>query len=153
MLEMLRNQAVGMTFDGLTEDDVLSISAAYGEPEWVRDRRLEAFKAFSDLPWPTGREEEWRYTKPQRFDLARELSTSPGDAPAVSRGIVALRTGERAALARIVDGGVVEANVSDAAAACTVHNTLSHPPRLTTDVVTLAEHDEQVHTRTHSHPQ
>jgi len=117
LLDMLRNQAVGMTFDGLTEDDVLSISAAYGEPEWVRDRRLEAFKAFSDLPWPTGREEEWRYTKPQRFDLARELSTSPGDAPAVSRGIVALRAGERAALARIVDGGVVEANVSDAAAA------------------------------------
>ncbi len=101
---------MGMTFEGLTEDDVLRISGAVGEPEWLRDRRLEAFKAFSDLPWPGGREEEWRYTNPKRLHLQREMITAAGDAPRLTEGIVGPLDQAYGAV-RIVDGGAAVATV------------------------------------------
>ena len=117
------------TIKGLTEADVLALSQAYGEPDWLRDRRQEAFKAFSDLAWPDGRVEEWRYTNPNRFDLERPVR-SDGDAglPARADGIVAALGGDVAGRVRIVDGAVVEAAsategvvVSDLAAAARDH--------------------------------
>ena len=104
---------MSVTFDGLTEDDVLAISAAYGEPEWLRDRRLEAFKAFSDLEWPTGEEEAWRYTSPRRFDLGRTVVTGGGEAPARDSGIVAALGENLSGWVRIVDGAVVGTSVQD----------------------------------------
>lgn len=98
------------TLHELTEQDVLAQSQAAGEPDWLRDRRLEAFKAFSDHEWPNRQEEDWRYTDPRRFDLTRPLLTEAGDAPALDAGITAIV--ERAGgSARIVDGGVVSAVV------------------------------------------
>ncbi|MGH8887260.1 MAG: hypothetical protein ACRDYX_19235, partial [Egibacteraceae bacterium] len=61
------------TINDLTEQDVLALSAAGGEPDWLRDRRQEAFKVFTDLAWPDIRAEEWRYTDPRRFDLDRPI--------------------------------------------------------------------------------
>ena len=70
----------------LTEQDVLGLAA--GEPDWLRDRRLEAFKAFTDLEWPDARVEEWRYTDPRRFDLSRPIvSSEPKDLPERLGGI------------------------------------------------------------------
>ncbi len=100
-------------FKELTEQDVLALSAAYDEPEWLRDRRLEAFKAFSDLDWPHKRVEEWRYTDPARFDLGREILTAGGE-PSGESELLA-KAGELAGRLAIVDGAVVEATVSDAA--------------------------------------
>lgn len=60
----------------LTETDVLAIAGAAGDPSWLRERRQEAFKAFSDLPWPTHRDEEWRFTDPRRVALDRDLVAS-----------------------------------------------------------------------------
>lgn len=98
------------TLHELTEQDVLAQSQAAGEPDWLRDRRLEAFKAFSDLEWPNRQEEDWRYTDPRRFDLTRPLLTTSGDAVALDTGITA--TVENAGgSARIVDGAVVSAVV------------------------------------------
>lgn len=54
-----------MVVRDLTERDVLGL--ADGEPQWLQDRRLEAYKAFADLAWPTKRDEEWRFTDPRRF--------------------------------------------------------------------------------------
>jgi Fe-S cluster assembly protein SufD len=106
------------TLRDLTEETVLALSAAAGEPEWLRDRRQEAFKAFSDLEWPHARIEEWRYTDPRRFDFGRPIADSPtGVAFGWPGRIVAALEGERAGLARLVDGRVVEATVSSAAAA------------------------------------
>ncbi|CAN5264958.1 Fe-S cluster assembly protein SufD [soil metagenome] len=61
----------------ITETDVLAISERSDDPTWLRDRRLEAFKAFSDLEWPTHRDEDWRFTDPRRIDLQREMTASP----------------------------------------------------------------------------
>jgi Fe-S cluster assembly protein SufD len=105
-----------MTFRGLTEDDVLRISDAFGEPEWLRDRRLEAFKAFSDLEWPQGREEEWRYTNPKRLGLDREVLTAAGTAPAIATGIAGTLEDAFGSV-RVVDGGVVSASVAQQAQA------------------------------------
>ena len=70
-----------VTIKGLTEQDVLGLSEAFGEPGWLRDRRLEAYKAFADLEWPHNRVEEWRHTNPRRFDLERALTVDAGTAP------------------------------------------------------------------------
>ena len=96
------------TFRELTEDDVLRLSDGYSEPEWLRERRLEAFKSFSDLPWPQGREEEWRYTNPKRLGLDREVLTAAGAAPRMTVGIVGSLTDTYGSI-RIVDGGTASA--------------------------------------------
>jgi Fe-S cluster assembly protein SufD len=106
---------VSISFKELSEDDVLEISAAFGEPEWLRDRRLEAFKAFSDLEWPGGREEEWRYTNPKRFDLTRPVTTGAGDAAVRDAGIVAALGDEPSGWVRVVDGAVVGTSISQQA--------------------------------------
>ena len=41
---------------------VEAISAFLDEPAWLRDRRLEALRAYQVLSWPSGQEEEWRRT-------------------------------------------------------------------------------------------
>ena len=102
----------------LTEADVVALSEAAGEPEWLRDVRQAAFKDFVDQPWPTNRVEEWRHTDPRRVPLDRELADvgRAGDAVARATGIAAHADGY-AARVRIVDGAVVEASVDPSAAA------------------------------------
>lgn len=92
----------------LTEAEVLATSQRLGEPDWLRDRRQEAFKAFSDYEWPTRRVEEWRYTYPERFDLDRPVVAEAGTAPAPETGVVAALEGRVAASIRIVDGAVTD---------------------------------------------
>jgi Fe-S cluster assembly protein SufD len=38
------------------------LSAFKGEPEWLREKRLQAWRTFERLPMPTLRDEAWRYT-------------------------------------------------------------------------------------------
>ena len=123
-------------FRDLTEDDVLALSRVLDEPSWLLDRRLEAFKAFSDLAWPDRRDEEWRYTNPNRFDLKREITTEAHEVAALTSGITSTLVGERAALVRIVDGAVVDSAVDEAVASQGV---------IATDLVSAArEHPELV---------
>jgi Fe-S cluster assembly protein SufD len=41
---------------------VVALSERKGEPGWVREQRLAAWEVYEQLPWPTGKEEEWRRT-------------------------------------------------------------------------------------------
>lgn len=100
----------------LTEAGVLSLSETFAEPDWLRDRRLEAYKAFSDLEWPHKRIEEWRRTDPARFDLSRGVRSHAGKVDPRSAGVVAA-AGDLAASARIIDGAVAHVEVSPDAAA------------------------------------
>lgn len=101
-----------MTIKDLAEGDVVAISERFGEPEWMRDRRQQAFKAFSDLPWPDPRVgEDWRYTSPRRFDLDRRVLDGAGSAPPRQGGIVGALGGELAGMVRIIDGGAAAATV------------------------------------------
>jgi Fe-S cluster assembly protein SufD len=97
----------------LTEQDVVALAQERGEPDWLRDRRQEGFKAYADLAWPTRRTEEWRYTDPGRFDLDRPLAAGDAGASArVTRGIVAALGDKVAGSVRIVDNDIRQTHVS-----------------------------------------
>jgi Fe-S cluster assembly protein SufD len=100
----------------LTEQDVVALAEQRGEPDWLRDRRQEAFKAYQDLSWPTRQTEEWRYTDPGRFDMGRALVGAGDRNATVDRGIVAALGSDVSGSVRIVDNGVLEATLSPAAA-------------------------------------
>jgi Fe-S cluster assembly protein SufD len=100
----------------LTEQDVVALAEQRGEPDWLRDRRQEAFKAYQDLSWPTRQTEEWRYTDPGRFDMGRALVGAGDRNATVDRGIVAALGRNVSGSVRIVDNGVLEATLSPAAA-------------------------------------
>lgn len=51
---------------GFTKEDVEALSAALGEPDWVLEKRLDAWKWFESSELPHEKQEHWRYT-----DLAR----------------------------------------------------------------------------------
>lgn len=110
----------------LNEQDVLDLSGRLGEPALLRDRRLEAFKALSDLSWPTPRDEDWRHTNPRRIPLDRDLVTAqiaarrPTAPEERSRGIIAAVADDLAAHARLVDGFVADVRLDDRAAAAGV---------------------------------
>jgi Fe-S cluster assembly protein SufD len=100
----------------ITEDDVIALSSSLGEPDWLLDRRLEGFKAFADIEWPTVRTEEFRYTDPRRFGLGREVISSAGPTPSRSGGITAGVRDRLGGEAMLVDGRVVRATVCAEAA-------------------------------------
>jgi Fe-S cluster assembly protein SufD len=47
---------------GFTEEAVAELIQRRGEPEWMRERRLDAWKAYQEIPMPTRQDEEWRRT-------------------------------------------------------------------------------------------
>ncbi|MFQ3612056.1 MAG: Fe-S cluster assembly protein SufD [Fimbriimonadales bacterium] len=53
---------VPQTLPGLTRDQIEQIARAKGEPQWHIERRLEAFERFIQLPLPSPKQEDWRYT-------------------------------------------------------------------------------------------
>ncbi len=59
----------------LVKDPILNIEAVeaiiekYNEPSWLADARRAAFKNFESMPWPTNRDEVWRYTDIKRFAI------------------------------------------------------------------------------------
>lgn len=106
-----------MKLNEISEDDVIALSSSLGEPAWLLDRRLEGFKAFADVEWPTVRTEEFRYTDPRRFRLDRPVIAAAGDAPTRSGGVVAAVRDRLAGEALLVDGRVVSATVRDEVAA------------------------------------
>jgi Fe-S cluster assembly protein SufD len=98
-----------VNLDALTEDDRSGLSAEAGEPTWLRDRRLIAYKRYVDQPWPDSRNDEfWRSTPfDRRFDVDRAVVTSPADDVEVPDSLTDGIDAE-VALARIVDGALTE---------------------------------------------
>ncbi len=47
---------------GLTTERIERLARAQGEPDWHIQRRLEAFERFLQLPLPSPKQEDWRYT-------------------------------------------------------------------------------------------
>ena len=101
---------VSVNPDGLTEQDVISLSEARGEAAAVRDRRLAAYKAFADMKWPdSSLDEFWRST-PFSTRLRTDLALVDGGADEAPPS--ALATGDDPVpTATIVDGVLVAADV------------------------------------------
>jgi Fe-S cluster assembly protein SufD len=49
------------------------------EPAWLAEERRAAFRTFEATPWPTSRDENWRYTELDRFRLD---GLTPAEGPA-----------------------------------------------------------------------
>src|SRR5215469_7775772 len=47
---------------GFTEEAVTELIERRGEPGWMRERRLDAWRTFQGIPMPTRQDEEWRRT-------------------------------------------------------------------------------------------
>ena len=52
---------------GFTRSDVEALSASLNEPDWVLERRLEAWGWFEKMELPGEKEEPWRYTNLARL--------------------------------------------------------------------------------------
>src|SRR5215216_7171907 len=47
---------------GIGPEVVETLSGFKGEPAWLKEKELEAWRAFEKMPMPTLRDEAWRYT-------------------------------------------------------------------------------------------
>lgn len=54
---------------GFGEETVRALSASRGEPEWMLEFRLEAWRLFESIPWPVDTDEDWRRTRLTGFHL------------------------------------------------------------------------------------
>ncbi len=54
---------------GFTEEAVTELIQRRGEPEWMRERRRDAWQTYLQLPMPTRQDEEWRRTDLSRLKL------------------------------------------------------------------------------------
>ncbi|MBI5833400.1 MAG: Fe-S cluster assembly protein SufD [Armatimonadetes bacterium] len=90
---------------GFTRDSVVALSAALAEPDWLLAKRLEAFTAFEQTPYPDTRsDEDWRRCDLRRidFDALADIATPNGaTASAVTAADDAVGT------ATFVDGTLV----------------------------------------------
>ncbi len=80
---------------GFTEAAFESFLKTRDEPEWLRDRRREAFEIFKAKAWPSARDEEWRRTDIRALKLgnfAPEIGQEvrPEDATALEANWAAL---------------------------------------------------------------
>jgi Fe-S cluster assembly protein SufD len=54
---------------GFSREAVVVLSAARGEPAWMTERRLLAWRFFEEIPLPTTQDEAWRRTSLRGLDL------------------------------------------------------------------------------------
>src|SRR5512146_3250069 len=68
---------------GFNQEALEELIARRDEPEWMRQRRLDAWKTYQATPMPTRQDEEWRRTDLRRlklddFDTAATTSAASG---------------------------------------------------------------------------
>lgn len=139
------------TSSTLSRDLVVQRSEAAGEPEWLRERRLEAWEAFVRLPLPSATDEEWRRTDVSALDLdaLAPLAFTPGRTkpPAQLMALVG-DPAQAAGLRLVVDGSQAQARLSpELAQSGVVFTSLSEAVRTHPDLVrrhlgTVVRHDE-----------
>ena len=106
------SESTSPTLDTLTEEVVAGRSTAAGEPDWLRDRRLQAFKTWVDQRWPDRKQDEyWRNTPFARLvDVTRPLvQPADGDAAVPANVVDGLEL--PAATVTVVDGAVTDVTV------------------------------------------
>ena len=62
---------------GNSADAVVELSRLKGEPEWLRQRRLESWELYQRIPMPTLKDEEWRRTDIRRLRIDDFVPCSP----------------------------------------------------------------------------
>jgi Fe-S cluster assembly protein SufD len=105
----------------LDETAVAAWSDALGDPEWLRQRRLEAFTALGKLERPTSRDEAWRFTNPSRAGLDRHAFLRTSGQANVGEDAAGVLAGEDdldpGGLVTVVDGAATGATLAGELAA------------------------------------
>ena len=70
---------------GFSESAFEAFLAQRNEPEWLLQRRREAFDLARSLPWPTSRDEEWRRTDIRSFKPGAFAPPITGEVSAADR--------------------------------------------------------------------
>ena len=66
--------------EAISSQTVEDLSKRHNEPAWLADERHAALRSFEAQPFPTNRDEQWRYTEMKRFSLeGLELVSAPTD--------------------------------------------------------------------------
>ena len=94
-----------------------------GDPDWLIERRLQALERFGALPWPDPKDEAWRYTELDGFDLSSfdPVPEPHAAAPTLDEVPDAVlealgEVGDRAGLALQLDADVVHMTLDPAVA-------------------------------------
>ncbi len=66
---------------GFTREAVEALSAAKGEPDWVREARLRSWEVYEATPMPTAKDEEWRRTSIRALKLDQVQPFGAGAMP------------------------------------------------------------------------
>ena len=66
---------------GFSEETVAELIARRDEPEWMRERRRDAWKTYQSIPMPTRQDEEWRRTDLRDLKLDQVTPFSETQAP------------------------------------------------------------------------
>lgn len=82
---------------GFSEEALLQLSAARSEPDWLLQRRLDAWRAYSVMPVPSRKEEEWRRTDLSSLDLNEIAPVAPMGGNGLPQDIAGLGVGEESA--------------------------------------------------------
>ena len=89
---------------GFSEEAIHALNERRGEPAWMQERRLDAWKIYENLPMPTRLDEEWRRTDLRALkldDIAPEAEESavaasllpPSEREEAFAGVLGLRDG------------------------------------------------------------
>lgn len=126
------------TITEMEEKDVLALSESKREPQWLRQRRAEAWAVFQDTLKPTTSDEPWRRTDIRRLKLGKVAPAAGGtpldDLPTRLSDLVG--ADEQAGLVLHADGGLVYAVLDE---------DLSHQGVIFTDMNTaVREHGDLI---------
>ena len=77
----------------ITVEAVEALSRRYDEPVWLTEERRAAFRSYTSTPFPTERDELWRYSQIERFALdGLDLVDEPRDRTVPER--IEMRVGD-----------------------------------------------------------
>jgi Fe-S cluster assembly protein SufD len=77
----MRDQVLTQAAPALSREAVLSLSERRGEPGWLRERRLEAWRLYEAMPLPDAKAEAWRRTDISGLRLEDIAPDTNGAAP------------------------------------------------------------------------
>ena len=113
----IRRRSSVATAPSYTRADVVALSEANQEPEWLREFRLEAWAVYANLPMPTMKDEEWRRTdyRSIRWDEAERVISPNGANESVvpAENLEPLVGGGEGGSMVFVDGKLVKSTLAD----------------------------------------
>ena len=98
---------------GFTAATIHSLLERLDEPDWMRDRRLAAWRAYEEIPMPTRQDEEWRRTDLRGLKLDQVEPYGSVTAPAQTLLPAAERGEQLAGFLGLRDAQLVERRVDD----------------------------------------